>query len=97
MNNSINVEDSKLNLIRDGVIMAVYVFIVIAFYIVISSPFADIMSDFEGINGTGSDSHVERGVSSASIVFDMVFAAFVIIPLFWFMVRVFMREPDWRQ
>jgi len=97
MNNNIKEEDSKLNLIRDGVIMAVYVFVVIAIYIVISSPFADIMSDFNDINGTGSDSHVESGVGAAATVFDMIFAAFVIIPLFWFMVRVFMREPDWRQ
>ena len=86
-----------MNLIRDGVLMAVYVFVVIVIYIVISSPFADIMSDFEDINGTGSDSHVESGVGTATIIFDMIFAAFVIIPLFWFMVRVFMREPDWRR
>ena len=86
-----------MNLIRDGVIMAVYVFIVIVFYIVLSSPFATLMSDFEDVNGTGSDSHVESGVGTANTVFDMIFAAFVIIPLFWFMVRVFMREPDWRQ
>ena len=96
-NNSINEEVSRLNLVRDGVFMAVYVFVVIVIYIVLSSPFADVMSDFEDINSTGSDSHVESGVSIATTVFDMVFAAFVIIPLFWFMVRVFMREPDWRQ
>lgn len=85
-----------MNLIRDGAIMAIYVFIVIIIYIVLSTPFANIMSDFNDINGTGSDSHVESGVNTAIAVFDMVFAAFVIIPLFWFIVRVFRREPDWR-
>lgn len=86
-----------MNLIRDGAMMAIYVLIVIVIYIVLSSPFADIMGDFEDINSSSSDSHIESGVSTATTVFDMIFAAFVIIPLFWFIVRVFMREPDWRQ
>jgi len=77
--------------------MAVYLFIVIVIYIVLSSPFDDIMTDFGDINATNSDTHVESGIALGRTVFDIIFALAGIIPIFWFMVKVFYREPDWRE
>ena len=84
-----------MNLVRDGVIMAVYLFVIIILYIFLSGPFDDFVTEFEDVNMTGSDSHVERGGTYGRLVFDMVFAGFGIAPLFWFIVRAFRREPDW--
>ena len=85
-----------MNLIYKSVIMAVYLFVLIIAYMVLSSPFASIMSDFDDLNLTGSDSHVESGTSNGQLVFDMVFAGLAIGGLLWFVVSCFYREPDRR-
>jgi len=76
--------------------MAIYVFIVIVIYIVLSSPFDDIMTDFDNLNNTNSDSEVEHGSSWGRTVFDMIFGMLVLVPLVWFAFWCFHREPDWR-
>jgi len=45
----------KMDIIRSGAIMGVYLFILITIYIVLSSPFDDIMTSFEDLNMTNSD------------------------------------------
>jgi len=85
-----------MNLAFKGVIMAVYLFVLIVAYIVLSSPFASIMADFNNLNLTNSDTEVESGTTAGQLVFDMVFAALGLVPLLWFIVSCFYREPDWR-
>jgi hypothetical protein len=82
--------------IRSGVILIVYVFIVIAMYIIISSPFEDIVTSLEGLDMDASDTEIEASGATARIVFTIVFAGFAIIPIIWFIVEVFKTEPDWR-
>jgi len=84
-----------VSIVRVGSIMAIYAFIVIVIYIVLSSPFDDIMTDFENLNLTNSDTEVEGGSSYGRLVFDMIFALAVIIPMLWFIIWCFRREPDW--
>jgi len=85
-----------MDIVRSGAIMGVYLFVLIVIYIVLSSPFDDIMSSFEDVNMTNSDAEVEHGTNLGRLTFDIVFAAFGLIPLVWFMIQVFAREPDWR-
>ena len=85
-----------MNLAFKGVIMSVYVFVLIVAYIVLSSPFASIMTDFDNLNLTNSDAEIESGTGYGQLVFDMVFAALAIVPLLWFIISCFNREPDWR-
>ena len=85
-----------MNIIHSGAIMGVYVFILIVIYIVLSGPFDDIMTSLEDVNMTNSDTEVESGTGYGRIVFDMVFVLFGGIPILWFMIQVFSREPDWR-
>jgi hypothetical protein len=92
-----NTEAYKLNIVRNGVMMAVYVFIVVVLYIIISSPFNDIMSSYEDVNLTSSDAEVEQGASMGRTVFDIIFAMFILIPIIWFVFMCFYREPDWRE
>ena len=85
-----------MNLVRSGIILAVYLFVLIIAYLVISSPFDDIMNDFDNLNLTNSDGSVERGTGYGRTVFDIIFAVLAIIPIIWFIVLCFSREPDWR-
>jgi len=82
--------------VQNGAIMAVYVFIVVILYMVLSTPFNSIIGDFEDLNMSNSDSEVEAGSSQVGTVFNMVFAGLVLVPLIWFVFWCFHREPDWR-
>jgi len=81
------------DIIRNGVIMLVIEFILLMAYIFISSPFDDMMTSFENINGT-TDTEVEAGTSQGRTIFNIMFAGFALIPPIWFMIWVFTREPD---
>ena len=81
------------DIIRNGVIMLVIEFIILMMYIVISSPFDDMVTSFENINGS-TDAKVEEGSANARTMFNMMFAGFALIPPIWFMIWVFVREPD---
>jgi len=83
-----------MGIIRNGVILILYLLIVISLYIFLSSPYDDIMTSFENINGS-TDELVEAGAGTNRIVFDMMFAILGIIPIIWFMVWAFNRDPDW--
>ena len=84
------------DIVRNGVIMAVYVFVIFVAYIVLSDPFETLMTSFEDLNTTGSDAEVEAGTGTGRTVFNMTFAGFIIVPVIWFVVWIFIREPDWR-
>lgn len=84
------------DIIRNGVILIVYLFIIITLYIFLSGPFDDITTSFENINLTASDSHIESSAATIRTVFNMVFGGLAIVPIVWFIVWCFHREPDWR-
>ena len=83
------------SIIQDGIIMMVMLFVIIAMYIFVSSPFDTVYNSFENINQTVSDSHIEAGTSMGRTIFNMMFGVAGIIPIAWFVIRVFRREPDW--
>jgi len=58
-------------------------------------PLDDIVTSFENINATASDAHIESASSYGRTVFNMIFAGLAIVPMLWFIVWVFHREPDW--
>ena len=86
-----------MDIVRAGVILGVYLFAIFAVYIFISSPFDEVVTAFEDINMTASDTHIESAGTSIRTVFDMVFVALALVPGIWFVVWVFSREPDWYQ
>lgn len=69
--------------------------IIICCYMFLSSPFEEIMTGFDNINNSTTDSHIEAGSNLGRTVFNMMFAALGIIPLVWFILWCFHREPDW--
>jgi len=85
-----------MNIVHGGIVMGAYLFVIIVIYIVLSSPFDDMVSSFEDLNMTASDTQVESASGWGRTVFDLVFAGLFIVPFLWFVVLVFRREPDWR-
>jgi len=85
-----------MDIARSGVIMCAYLFIVVVLYIVLSSPFDDMMTAFEDTNITGSDTQVDAAGALGRTVFDLFFGGLVFAPIIYFIVWVFRREPDWR-
>ena len=84
-----------MDIVKAGVMLAVYLFVVTAIYIFLSSPFDDVVTGFEDIDLTASDEHLESSGAMIRNVFDMMFVGLAAVPIVWFMVWVFRREPDW--
>ena len=85
-----------MDVIRDGMLMAVYVFALVVLYIIISGVFDDTVTSFEDLDMANSDAEVEASARNIRTVFDISFAGLLIGPCIWFIFRTFMREPDWR-
>ena len=84
------------DIIRNGAILLVYLFIVILLWIVLSGPFDTLMTSFDDLNLSGSDTHIESGTSINRTVFNIIMGGAFLGPMIWFVVWVFRREPDWR-
>jgi len=83
------------DIIRDGVILGVYEFIVIISWIVVSSPMSSMI-------GALTNAGVSMGVTQMTFyqglvnhVFDICMVLMALIPIIWFVVRMWSREPDW--
>jgi len=85
-----------MDIARAGVIMSAYLAIVVIIYIVLSSPFNQMMNAFEDANITGSDTQVDASGVICRAAFELFFAALAFVPIIYFVVFVFRREPDWR-
>ena len=82
-----------MNPVRDGIILAVYELIIIIVYIVISGPFVTLVDAIGAADA--SMTQLQTGVSTSKTVFGLACAIAGLIPLIWFVFRVFSREPDW--
>ena len=85
-----------MDIIRGGIILIMYTFVMIVIYLVISGVFDDFVTSFEDVNLTNSDAEIEQSGGVIRTVFNMSFAGLVIIPILWFIYFAFYREPDWR-
>lgn len=83
------------NIVARGVLLIAYLFMIIVIYLVISTPFIQVVGSFEDVNSSG-DAEVEEAGRMVRIVFDMIFAMAALVPILWFIVWCFSREPDWR-
>jgi len=82
-----------MRIVLNGILMIVYMFIIIACYLFLSSPFDELISGFENINSSKTDVKVEDASSTARTIFNMVFACLILAPVIWFIVWCFRREP----
>ena len=84
------------NIIQDGIIMIAVLSVIIICWLVLSTPFEDVISSFEDVNSTASDSEVEDAAGDMRTVWNLFFGGLAMIPIVWFVVRVFQRDPEWR-
>jgi hypothetical protein len=83
------------SIIVRGVLLIAYLAIIIIIYLVLSTPYIQIVGSFEDLNQSG-DAQMEFTGGVIRTVFDMMFAMAALVPIFWFVVWCFHREPDWR-
>ena len=84
------------DIMRSGIILIVYLFIIITLYLFLSSPFDDLMTSFEDLDLEASDTHIETSSLLGRTVFNIIFAGLALAPIIWFIVEIFKTEPDWR-
>ena len=82
------------DIIRDGIILAVYLFIICSIYIFISDPVSQINTGLSGLD-VASDSDTQNTYNMINIVFDFMFIVLTGVPIFWFIMRIFQRDPEW--
>jgi len=83
-----------MDIVRNGIIMIIYLCIIFIIYMVLSTPFDTVMS---GLDSGANMSQVTSGVTTGKFVFNMMFAGLAIAPVLWFIAWSFWREPDWRE
>jgi len=82
-----------MSIIRDGIILLIYVFLITLIYMFTSTPFHEITSTFLGLGLQAA--HTDSVWNAADTVYAICFVFLAGIPIVWFIVRVFSREPDW--
>jgi len=85
-----------MDIVRNGILLIIYLFVIVALFIFLSGPFDDIVTSFEDVNSSASDTEIESSSGYNRLVFDMVFVMLALVPIIWFIVWCFHREPDWR-
>lgn len=83
-----------MNIIRDGIVLAVYLFIICSLYIFTSQPFHEITSTLSGLS-VSADKETQDTITMADTVYAIIFVLLGGIPLLWFIMRVFQRDPTW--
>jgi hypothetical protein len=81
--------------VGDGIILLVYEFILIIIYIVLSDPVAIIINS---IANAGTSMGVTQMTFYQQLInhtFDLVIVLAAFVPIVWFIVRMWSREPDW--
>lgn len=83
-----------MNVGKAGVLMLVYLFIVFTAWMLLSTPFEEVISGFEGIGGEAGD-ELDDQVGRSRSVFNIFFGGMAIVPLVWFLIWIMRREADW--
>ena len=83
-----------MNVGKAGVLMLTYLFVIFLAWIVLSTPFENVVGSFEGLGGEAGD-ELDNQVGHSRTVFNIFFAGMGVVPLVWFMIWIMRREPDW--
>lgn len=80
------------SIIPAAVLLLVYEFLIIVIYLFFSEPFIAIVAGFQGL----SVPEVQTYTPKILTYFTMMMAIAGVVPILWFIVWVYHREPDWR-
>lgn len=81
--------------IRDGVILIVYEFIIVFIYIIISTPVALTLTSIASAGTAMGVTQMAALESEIEAVFSICIGLLALVPVIWFVFRVYQREPDW--
>jgi len=84
-----------MNIVRDGVILVVFEFIVILLWVVLSSPMAVILNSLINAGTTMGITQMTTYGALVNRVVDIIFLLMGLCPVIWFFFRVYQREQDW--
>ena len=83
------------DVVRDGVLLLVSEFVIIAIYIFLSDPVAQVLTALYGAGTSMGVTQMGYYSNLVNTVVTIVFILLGVIPLIWFVVRMMSREPDW--
>lgn len=84
-----------MNILRDGIILAVFLFIITALYIFTSTPFHEVTTAISSLDAA-ADSETQDTFTMIDTIYAAMFVILAGIPSFWFIMKVFERNPEWR-
>lgn len=91
------IEINSDNIIKITVTFLVYLFVVVISYFLLSTPVELILSSFEGIEAGEATDELALYLPWFKSAMTMFWAIFVAIPVTWFIMKIFSREPAYYQ
>jgi len=83
------------SIIKAGLIMILYMFIVLILYFTLSGPFNLLFDTFEVSSFGEATDEMHRHVPNIRWAFNVFFSILAAIAITWFIVWIFHREPHW--
>lgn len=80
---------------RMGVIFIFYLFISLLIYFVLSTPVAMLFDGFDDADFGEAENEKNRFLPNIRTSFTIAMAFFIGIPVTWFIMKIFSREPDY--
>lgn len=84
-----------MNIVKAGLAMMLYLFIVIICYYFISGPLDVIYNVFDNINDPNTEAIYNTTIPYWRTAMNLFFSLLAAVPIAWFITWVMSREPDW--
>jgi len=83
------------SIIKAGVSMLLYLFLVLVIYFILSSPLDTLFDNFDDLDAAEATDEMNEYLPNIITSLDIFFALIIAAPITGFIVWVFSREPDW--
>jgi len=84
---------SSDSIIRITTIFIVYTFVVLITYFLLSVPVTLIFDGFNDADGAGAENEMTYYIPHFENVFTIALALFISLPIAWYIMMIFSREP----
>lgn len=82
------------NIVRIGVIFIFYLFVVIMSYYVMSTPVNMLFDGFDAADFGEAEDEMNTHLPNYRTAFTIAMAILLALPITWFVMKIFSREPD---
>ena len=84
-----------MDIVRAGMTMLLYLFIVMIAYWIISNPLNMLFNIFDNLPGANTEGVYNTVIPNLRTAFNLFIALLAATPITWFITWVMSREPDW--